>query len=457
MFHSLRNFNYRLYFAGAAVSNIGTWVQRIAQDWLVLELTNNSGTALGITTGLQFLPFLLFGPLGGNLADRFSKRKVLQICLAGAGVTAAVLAVLDLTNIAQVWHVYVLAFLLGLADALGHPSRQSFVVEMVGKDDLTNAVALNSASFNGARVVGPAIAGVLIVLVGTGWVIMINAVSYAAIIFVLSRMRESQLTPSEPVPRTKGMTREGLRYLRGRRDLQLLLWTVFFAGCFGMNFQLTSALMATEAFDKGAGEFGVLASIMAVGAVAGALLAARRTDARLRVIVFAAILFGLITMISGLMPTYATFAMVLPLQGLFSMTMITTANALMQLAVVPEMRGRTMAVYSMVFIGSKPLGSPLLGWIGDVLGPRWPLLVGGFACVVGPLVAAYLLAIRRKGRGLNGSSGTGMSVLTDKVAEWRIPVISHYSRSTPHGSQRLRRAGSIRRSRRVRAGRSVTS
>lgn len=396
-FRSLRNANYRLYAIGSAVSNIGTWVQRIAQDWLVLQLTANSGTALGITTGLQFLPFLLFAPLGGVLADRFSKRRVLQVTLAGAGATAAVLAVLDLTNVVQVWHVYILAFLLGLADALGHPARQSFVMEMVGKEDVQNAVALNSASFNGARIVGPAVAGFLIVWIGTGWVIMLNAVSYVAPIWALAAMRVSQLQTAEPVPRTKGMVRQGFVYLRGRPDLQLLLWVVFFVGCFGLNFQLTSALMATEVFGKGSGEFGILASFMAIGSLAGALRAARQGAPRLRVVIGGAVLFGLIEITAGLMPTYATYALVLPFMGLASMTMITAANALMQLRVIAAMRGRAMAVYSMVFIGSTPLGSPIIGWIGDVLGPRWTLIIGGGMSVGGTLVAAYLLGLRRGG------------------------------------------------------------
>jgi MFS family permease len=476
MFRSLRNANYRLYASGAAVSNIGTWVQRIAQDWLVLQLSGNSGTVLGITTGLQFLPFLLFAPLGGILADRFSKRRVLQVTLAAAGLTAAALAVLDLSNTAQVWHVYVLAFLLGTADALGNPSKQSFVVEMVGKEDLPNAVALNSASFNGARIIGPAVAGLLIVLIGTGWVIMINAVSYVATIWVLAKMHTDQLQPSDPVPRKKGMTREGLRYLRGRPDLVLLLWVVFFVGCFGLNFQLTSALMATEVFGKGAGEFGILATFMAFGSLGGALMAARRGRPRLRTVVVGAALFGLVEVTAGLMPTYLTYAMVLPLMGLASMTMITAANTMMQMSVVPEMRGRTMAVYGMVFIGSTPLGSPIIGWIGDAIGPRWTLIIGGGVSALGTVVAAYFLGIRKRisvpaqiraqvsSRTVKTEVDTEdalpdderLSVDDEKLSEWKLPTTSDSSKSTLTGLRMWPPRVLTRRSRRVRAGRSAT-
>jgi MFS family permease len=470
-FRSLRNANYRLYASGAAVSNIGTWVQRIAQDWLVLQLSGNSGTVLGITTGLQFLPFLLLAPLGGILADRFPKRRVLQASLAASGLTAAALAVLDLSNHAQVWHVYVLAFVLGAADALGNPARQSFVVEMVGKEDLPNAVALNSASFNGARIIGPAVAGFLIVLVGTGWVIMINAVSYIATIWALAKMRTSELQSPDPVPRKKGMTREGLRYLRGRPDLVLLLWVVFFVGCFGLNFQLTSALMATEVFGKGAGEFGILASFMAFGSLGGALLAAHRSHPRLRTVVIGASIFGLIEITAGLMPTYVTYAMTLPFMGLASMTMITTANALMQLSVIPEMRGRTMAVYAMVFIGSTPLGSPIIGWIGDAIGPRWTLIIGGGVSLLGTVIAAYFLGLRKQVRlprqaaasasasadaDASLADDAGVSVADEKVSVWKLPRTSASSKPTLIGSRMWRPKALTRRSRRVRAGRSAT-
>lgn len=391
MFRSLRNRNYRLYAAGSAISNIGTWLQRIAQDWLVLQLTANSGTALGITTALQFLPFLLIAPWGGVIADRFPKRKVLQCTQVAMGVTAGALAVLDLTGVVQVWHVYVLAFLFGVASAIDNPARQSFVVEMVGKEDLPNAVGLNSASFNGARVIGPAVAGFLIVFVGTGWVILLNALTYSATVWALARMRTSELHTPKLVPRQPGMMVDALRYVRRRHDLLLVLAVVFFVGCFGLNFQMTSALMATQVFGKGAGEYGVLGSVMAVGAVTGALSAARRSTTSLRLVVGAAMCFGVLEMLSGVMPTYLTFALSLPILGFAQLTMITAANAMMQLKVAAEMRGRVIALYSMVFIGSTPLGAPIVGWVGEAFGARWTLIGGGAISLLGTLLATYVV------------------------------------------------------------------
>jgi MFS family permease len=391
MFRSLRNRNYRYFAAGSLVANVGTWLQRVAQDWLVLQLTAGSGVALGITTGLQFLPFLLLAPFGGLIADRFAKRKVLQCTQFGMALAAAALAVLDLTGVVQVWHVYLLSFLFGVAGAIDNPARQAFVVEMVGKDDLPNAVGLNSASFNAARVLGPAMAGFLIMFVGTGWVILLNALSYGATIFALAKMRPSELHSPTPVPRKPGMLVDGLRYVRNRPDLVLVLAVVFFVGCFGLNFQLTSALMATETFGKGAGEYGVLGSAMAIGAVVGALGAARRGSPRMRLVVYSAVIFGTLEIAAGLLPTYTSFAVSMPLLGFAQLTLITATNAMMQLTVAPEMRGRVLALYGMVFIGSKPLGSPFLGWLGEVLGARWTLIGGGVASLGGTLLAGYVV------------------------------------------------------------------
>ncbi|MGH3445572.1 MAG: MFS transporter, partial [Nocardioidaceae bacterium] len=260
-FRALANRNYRLYAAGGVVSNVGTWMQRIAQDWLVLQLTGLNGTALGITTGLQFLPILLVSPYAGLVADRFPKRRLLQVTQLMMAVPALALGLLAVSGHAQLWQVYMIAILFGTARAFDVPARQAFVPEMVGSDDLTNAVGLNSASFNMARIIGPALAGGLIALLGsgvaaTGWVIMINAVSYSAVIYALQRMREQDLESPERAARARGMVREGVRYVRGRLDLMLILSIIFFAGTFGFNFQMTSALMATSVFHKGAGEYG---------------------------------------------------------------------------------------------------------------------------------------------------------------------------------------------------------
>ncbi|MCL3819823.1 MFS transporter [Aeromicrobium wangtongii] len=386
-FSALAVRNYRIYILGAIVSNTGTWMQRIGQDWLVLQLTN-SGTALGITTGLQLLPALLFSPIAGVVADRVPKRTVLRITQIAMALPAALLGILAVTGAVQTWHVYLLSFLFGIGTAFDAPARQSFVVEMVGSKDLSNAVGLNSASFNLARMIGPAIAGGLIAALGSGvegagWVILVNAVSYLAVLMSLQLLDPSRLTPSEVTGTRKRAVRDGVAYVRSRPDLILILTCVFFVGTFGMNFQMTSALMATEVYGKGAGGYGLLASIMAIGSLAGALLAARRTRPRLRVVVLAGAAFSVTEIIAGLMPTYATFAAVLPVLGLCALTMITSANATIQLTSSPMMRGRVAALYLMVFMGGTPLGAPLVGWVGETFGARWMLIGGGGITLLG--------------------------------------------------------------------------
>ncbi|GAA2083131.1 MFS transporter [Actinomadura alba] len=378
MFRSLGNRNYRLFASGQVVSNTGTWMQRVAQDWLVLDLTHGSGTALGITTGLQFLPLLLFGLWGGVIADRYSKRRVLMITQVAMGALALILGVLSIGGVAQVWHVYLLAFGLGLATVVDNPTRQSFVIEMVGKGDLPNAIALNSATFNGARVVGPAIAGLAVALVGTGPVFLINAASFGAVLLGLKAMRESDLHHvAERVPRAKGQLREGLRYVKGRRDLVLVLVLVGFIATFGMNFQLTTALMAREVFHSGASSFGLASTMLAVGALAGALLSARRVSPSRRMMLMAAVLFGVFEVLAGLMPTYWSFLVLLVPTGIALMTFTTTANATLQLSVAPEMRGRVMGLYMFVFLGTNPFGAPIVGWLAEQFGPRLSIVAGG--------------------------------------------------------------------------------
>lgn len=386
-FRALSSRNYRIYLLGAIVSNTGTWMQRIAQDWLVLVLTG-SGTALGITTGLQLLPALLFSPIAGVVADRLPKRTVLRFTQVAMALPALLLGILAITGTVELWHVYVLTFVFGIGTAFDAPARQSFVVEIVGRDDLANAVGLNSATFNLARMVGPAIAGMLIAALGSGmeaagWVIVINAVSYLAVLGSLQTLDASRLTPAKVTGSRKRAVRDGVAYVRSRPDLVLILICVFFVGTFGMNFQMTSALMATEVFGKGAGEYGLLASIMAIGSLAGALLSARRARPRLRFVVLAGMAFAVTEIVSGLMPTYTTFAAILPLLGLCALTMITSANATIQLTSSPMMRGRVAALYLMVFMGGTPFGAPLIGWVGETYGARWMLLGGGAVTLLG--------------------------------------------------------------------------
>ena len=399
-FRALRIRNYRLYAAGGVVSNTGTWMQRVAQDWLVLQLHHGSpaqaGTALGITTGLQFLPILLFSAYAGVIADRIPKRRMLQITQAFMGVSAAVLGLLAVTGAVQSWMVFALAFVFGLGAAFDAPARQAFVSEMVGPDDLSNAVGLNSASFNLARIIGPALSGVLIGALGsgvfaTGVVILLNAVSYLAVIWALQRMRVTELAPFPPSSRRRGMLRDGLRYVRSRNDIMLILAVVFFAGTFGMNFQMTSALMATQVFHKGAGEYGLLGTVMAIGSLSGALLGARRQKRpRLILVVGAALAFGAVEIVSGLMPSYLTFALSTPLIGFSVLIMINAANTNVQLGTQPAMRGRVMALYMMIFQGGTPLGAPIVGWVGGTFGARWTLIGGGGLTILGVLAAVLL-------------------------------------------------------------------
>ncbi|WP_242902514.1 MFS transporter [Actinomadura terrae] len=395
MFRSLGNRNYRLFSAGQVVSNTGTWMQRVAQDWLVLDLAHGSGTALGITTGLQFLPMLLFGLWGGVIADRYPKRRVLMLTQVAMGVLALILGVLAVTGSAQVWHVYVLAFGLGVATVVDNPTRQAFVVEMVGRRDLPNAIALNSASFNGARLLGPAVAGVLIALLGTGPVFLLNAASFGAVLFGLYAMREDELHPAAPVKRAKGQLREGLRYVRGRRDLMLVLVLIGFIATFGMNFPTTTALVAKQVFHTGATSFGLASSMLALGALTGALLAARRASRpRLRLLVGAALIFSVLEVATGLMPTYWSFLVLLVPTGIAMMTITTAANSTIQLSVAPEMRGRVMGLYMFVFLGTNPLGAPAVGWMAEQWGARTSIVLGGMVGVVTALVVGLFAAPR---------------------------------------------------------------
>ncbi|MEX0426616.1 MFS transporter [Nocardioides sp. DS6] len=396
-FRALRNPNYRLYLAGSVVSNTGTWLQRTAQDWLVLKPLHGGGTDLGIVTALQFLPVLLLTPYAGVVADRFSKRRMLQVTQASMAAASFLLGVLALAGVAEIWMVYVIAFLFGVGSAFDVPARQSFVSEMVGPDDLTNAVGLNSASFNTARIVGPALAGLLIALFGggataTGIVILINAVSYLAVIGQLQRMNTALLNSPKLRARGKGALREGVAYVRTQPRMLYVLVLVFFAGTFGMNFQVTSSLMATQVFGKGAGEFGILGSTLAIGSLTGALLAARRTTIPLRLLAFAAAGFGVAEIVGGSMPTYVSFAIFCPLIGFCTITLLNSANATMQTASDPVMRGRVMALYMTVVQGGTPIGSPVIGWVGEHLGARWALWSGGALTLVGVVLAVLLLA-----------------------------------------------------------------
>lgn len=398
MFRSLAIRNYRLFASGQLVSLTGTWMQNVAQDWLVLRLTNGSGTALGITTALQFLPMLLFGLWGGVFADRHDKRKVMLATQAAQGVLALSLGVLVVTGVVQTWMVFCFAFALGMTTAFDLPARQAFVVEMVGPKDVTNAVGLNSATFNSARIVGPAAAGLMIAHGGgIAPVFFLNAVSYVAVIIGLLRMRTEELFRGRTVTRAKGQLAEGLRYVAGRKDLLLPIVLVGVVGMLGLNFQITLALMARNEFGRDADTYGTLSALLAAGSLAGALLTARRTRPTQRVLVGSAIAFGVLEAALGFMPNMASFMVLLVPTGFAVITFTSTALSTVQLGAGEEMRGRVLALYALVFIGGTPFGAPLIGWLGEHVGPRSTLVVGGLASLTISTTAGWLL-VRSTGR-----------------------------------------------------------
>jgi len=397
MFRSLRVFNYRLWFAGALVSNTGAWMQRTAQDWIVLtELTDKDATALGITMALQFGPLLLRMPVAGLMADRFDRRRLLMWTQGVMCALAFGLGILVISGHVQLWHVYVFALLLGICTAIDTPARQAFVSELVTEKDISNAVALNSTSFQSARLIGPAVAGVLIAWIGSGPVFIVNGFSFVGVILSLALIRRAQLVPSPRLAKAKGQIRDGLHYVRGRKDILVVLVMVFLVGTFGFNFPIFISTMSTVEFGKGSAEFGLLSSVMAAGAVAGSLLAARRERVRFVIVVVASGAFGLACIIAALSPTYLFFAVVLVLIGVCSLTMMNTANAYVQTTTEPQMRGRVMALYMAIFAGGTPLGAPIVGFVANVWGPRWSLGIGAASGILAAVIAVVWLARARR-------------------------------------------------------------
>ncbi|QHA05398.1 MFS transporter [Streptomyces broussonetiae] len=390
MFSSLKVRNYRLFFIGQVVSNTGTWMQRIAQDWLVLSLTGSSA-AVGITTALQFLPMLLFGLYGGVLVDRLPKRPTLLVTQSAMALSGLALAALTLTGHVQVWHVYLAAFAVGLATVVDNPARQSFVSEMVGPEQLQNAVSLNSANFQSARLVGPAVAGLMITGVGTGWAFLANGLSFAAPITGLLLMRARELHAVQRAPRGKGQLREGLQYVAGRPELIWPIVLVGFIGTFGFNFPVWLSAYAEHIFHAGAGGYSLFNTLMAVGSLVGALLAARRGTARLRILIAAALAFGALEIVAALAPSYGLFALLMVPIGIFGLTVNVTANTAVQMATDPAMRGRVMALFMMVFMGGTPLGAPVVGWITDTYGARVGFALGGIVSAAAAGVIGLVL------------------------------------------------------------------
>ena len=398
VFRSLRYRNYRLYATGAILSNIGTWMQRIAQDWLVLELTDGNAFALGVVTFLQFVPTLGLGMVGGVIADRYDKQTVLRFTQAGVALTAATLGVLDLTGAVTVWWVYVLALVLGIINAIESPSRVSIASELVPEKDVVNAVGLNSSSFNAARLIGPAIAGVLIGWIGTGPVFLINAASSLWIIALLSMIDPNERYGVDRVERERGQVREAFSYVRRRPEIVLTILLVTCVSFFGLNLQVIVPLVATQVFHQGAAQYGLLASSLALGTLAGALAGAgRKRRPRLRSLVVSALLFGLFEIAIAWIGNYWLFALALVPVGVVSLFFIISANAFVQLSVESATRVRVMALYMMLFMGAGAFGSPLVGWLTSLWGIQWALAICGAATALCALGIGLLLARRLGG------------------------------------------------------------
>ncbi|GGX93368.1 MFS transporter [Streptomyces hiroshimensis] len=405
MFASLAVRNYRYFFFGQFISNSGTWMQFVAQDWLVFHLTGST-FAVGVTTALQFLPVLLFGLFGGVVADRYPKRRILLTTQGTMGLLAAALAVLTLTDVVVVAHVYVFAFLLGLMNVFANPAIQTFVPEMVGPERVANAVSLGAVNFQSARLLGPAAAGPLIVVIGSGWAFALNALSYVAVIASLLAVRVGELRPTASQPREKGQIRAGLRHVREHPELVRPIVLVGFVCTFGFNFPTLLSGFAYNVFDGGAKEFGFLTTAVGLGALAGALMSARRRSSRTVVLVGTAAAFGALEAVTALAPSVWLFGALMVLVGLLSVTFSTTANSLVQLNTDPAMRGRVMGLYMLVYTGGTPVGGPVVGWAVQHYGARAGILACGLVAVAAAAIVG-LIALRaprapRAGAGADG-------------------------------------------------------
>jgi MFS family permease len=392
MFRSFSVFNYRVWFIGALVSNIGAWMQATALSWVVLtELTDNDAAAMGITMALQFAPPLLLVGVTGWVADRFERRRLLVVTQGLLLLIGVAIGILLLVGVMTLPLMYTFALALGVVAAFDNPARQAFVSDLVAREAASNAVALNAASFNGARMIGPALAGVVIVAVGTGWVFLVNGVTFFAMIIALWLIRTDELVPRVHAPGASRLA-DGFRYVARRPDLIVTFAMVFLVGAFGMNFPIFASTMAIE-FGQEADGYGLLSSILAVGSLAGALLAARRDRARIRVVIGGTLLFAAAAAVSAFMPTYWAYAVTLMFTGFAVVTMLTTANGYVQTTTDPALRGRVLALYMAILMGGTPVGAPIVGWVADEWGPRAAILLGAIAAVVAFAIGATWLIV----------------------------------------------------------------
>jgi MFS family permease len=392
-FRALENFNFRLWTAGGLVSNIGTWMQRVAQDWIVLtQLTHHDVTAVGIVTGLQFAPQLLLLPWSGSAADRFNQRKLLMLTQASMGVLATALGILTISGYVRLWHVYVFAFVFGAAAALDAPVRQTFVGELVGDEHLPNAVALNSTAFFAGQMIGPAVAGLVIAKIGTGWAFLLNGLSFGAVLLSMCLLRVQELRTSARASRGPGSFIEGLRYVWARPDLRSILVMLFLIGTFGLNFPIFISAMAVKVFHADARGFGLLSSIMSIGTMSGAFLSAGRDKPKFGSLLLGSGLLGIGCTLAAFSPGYWWFAAALAVIGVAALTFTTATNSMMQLSTKPTMRGRVMALRVGVALGGTAIGAPIVGWVANHFGPRWSLGLGAVSAFPAALVAALMMA-----------------------------------------------------------------
>jgi MFS family permease len=416
VFRSLRGFNYRVWAIGAFVSNVGTWVQRTAQDWLVFtQLTHHDASAVGWVMALQFGPQLLWLPWTGFAADHFNQRKLLFATQAAMGGLALLLGMLTVTGVVRLWHVYLFAFLFGSVAAFDVPVRQTFVAELVGDEALHNAVALNSTSFNAARMAGPAVCGLVIAAIGTGWAFLINGASFVAVLISLAFLRVHELHPNARAHRARGGFTEGLRYVRGRADLKAILLMLFVIGIFGLNFPIFISTMAVGVFHADARSYGLLSSLMALGTVAGALVSASLDKPRFGLLLAGAGLLGLGCSLAAVARSYWLFAAALVVIGVAALTFFSMTNSLSQLATEPALRGRVMALGAGAALGAMTIGAPITGWLADHYGPRWALGAGAASGFAAALVAAC--AWTREGRRPNATGMQWMALSTAKSKE----------------------------------------